>query len=177
MDVGPVLDRVAALTEARPAGRAFVLVGIGGRGASGKTTLARSIQGAQVVGTDEFWDGTGFELSRLRAEVLDPVMRGEPAEYRAFSWELRRPAAKPRVVRPQGVIVVEGVCALHVLFREAYDLRIWVDAPRELRLARGIARDGEGARRVWEEQWMPGEDRYVERDDPVSAAHMVVDGS
>lgn len=177
MDVGPVLDRVAALTSARPAGRAFVLVGIGGHGAAGKTTLARSIPGAQVVGTDEFWDGAEFELSRLRAEVLEPLLRGEPAEYRAFSWELQRPLAEPRIVRPQGAIVVEGVCALHVLFREAYDLRIWVDAPRELRLARGIARDGEVAREVWEKRWMPSEDRYVQRDDPISAAHMIVDGS
>lgn len=88
MDVGPVLDRVAALTSARPAGRAFVLVGIGGHGAAGKTTLARSIPGAQVVGTDEFWDGAEFELSRLRADVLEPVLRGERAEYRAFSLPL-----------------------------------------------------------------------------------------
>jgi uridine kinase len=152
-------------------------VGIGGRGGSGKTTLARSIPGAQVVSTDEFWDGTGFELSRLRSEVFEPILNAVPAEYHAYSWELRRPLEQARVVLPQGVIVVEGVCALHALFREAYDLRIWVDAPRELRLERGIERDGEGARAVWETQWMPSEDRYVERDDPISAAHLIVDGS
>jgi uridine kinase len=177
MDAGPVLDRVAALTSARPAGRAFVLVGIGGHGGAGKSTLARAIPGAQVVGTDEFWDGSEFELSRLRSEVLEPILHGGPAEYRAFSWELQKPSAQPRVVRPEGVVVVEGVCALHVLFRDAYDLRVWVDAPREVRLARGIARDGEDAREVWEKQWMPSEDRYVERDDPISAADMIVDGS
>ena len=64
-----------------------------------------------------------------------------------------------------------------MLFREAYDLRVWVDAPRELRLARGIARDGEEAREVWEKQWMPSEDRYGECDDPISAAQMIVDSS
>ena len=109
--------------------------------------------------------------------MLEPILRGEPAEYRAFSWVLQKPLAQPRVVWPEGVVVVEGVCALHVLFRDAYDLRVWVDAPRELRLARGIARDGEDAREVWEKQWMPSEDRYVERDDPISAADMIVDGS
>ena len=173
MDVGPVLDRIAALGSAR----AFVLVGIGGHGGAGKSTLAASIPGAQVVGTDEFWDGTEFELSRLRAEVIEPLLRGEPAAYGAFSWELQRRLPEPRVVRPAGVIVVEGVCALHAMFREAYDLRIWVEAPRELRLARGIARDGEESRDVWVNRWMPSEDRYVERDDPVSAADLIVDGS
>ncbi|MGZ4190559.1 MAG: uridine kinase [Actinomycetota bacterium] len=173
MDAGPVLDRIALLGAAR----GFVLVGIGGHGGAGKSTLARSIPDAQVVGTDEFWDGTEFELSRLRAEVIEPLLRGEPLEYRAFSWELQRWLPEPRAVRPEGVVVVEGVCALHKMFRQAYDLRIWVDAPRELRLARGIARDGEGARDVWVNKWMPGEDRYVERDDPISAADLILDGS
>ncbi len=176
MDMGPVLERIAALASAAASERGFLLVGIGGRGGSGKTTLAAAIPGAQVVGTDEFWDGVSFELTRLRSEVIEPLLRGEPAEYRAYSWPLQRPLEQARVVLPQGVIVVEGVCALHLLFREAYDLRIWVEAPRWLRLARGVARDGEGSRQLWERQWMPSEDRYVERDDPVSAAEMIVDG-
>jgi uridine kinase len=176
MDAQPVLDRVAALTLARPASRSFVLVGIGGHGAAGKTTLAHMIPHAQVVSTDEFWDGVEFELSRLRAEVLEPILRGERAEYHAFSWELQTRLAEPRLVRPEAVIVIEGVCALHAIFREAYDLRVWVEAPRELRLARGIARDGEEMRRIWEEQWMPNEERYVQRDDPISAADLIVDG-
>ncbi len=176
MDAQPVLDRVAALALARPSGRSFVLVGIGGHGAAGKTTLAHRIPDAQVVGTDEFWDGSEFELSRLRAEVLKPILRGERAEYHAFSWELKTRLAESHVVRPEGMIVIEGVCALHAIFREAYDLRVWVEAPRDLRLARAIERDGEGARRIWEETWMPSEERYVQRDDPISAADLVVDG-
>lgn len=77
MDAQPVLDRVAALALARPAGRSFVLMGIGGHGAAGRTNLAHMIPNAQVVSTDEFWDGAEFELSRLREEVLEPILRGE----------------------------------------------------------------------------------------------------
>jgi uridine kinase len=177
MDVGPVLDRVAALLAECQAVRGFVLVGIGGHGGAGKTTLAHELPEAQIVSTDQFWDGAEFELSRLRADVIDPLLREETAEYRAFDWDSQRFLATAFFVRPRGLIVVEGVCALHALFREAYDLRIWVDAPREVRLARGIARDGEEARHVWETQWMPSEDRYVQRDDPISAADLIVDGS
>jgi uridine kinase len=158
-------------------GRPLYLVGIGGRGAAGKSTLARRFVGAQIVSTDEFWDGAEFELSRLEREVLEPLSQGEIARYSAFDWERQRPYDEPREVRPEGVVVIEGVCALHRMFRDAYDLRIWVEAPREVRLARGVARDGEGARSTWEERWMPQEDRYVERDDPVSAADLVVDGA
>jgi uridine kinase len=74
-------------------------------------------------------------------------------------------------------VVVEGVCALHRSLRDAYAVRVWVEAPYDVRLARGIARDGEQARSTWVDVWMPSEDRYVAADDPIPSAHVVVDGS
>ena len=171
MDARPVLQLIAS---SRPT-RAFTFVGIGGRGGSGKSTLAALIPSAQVVGTDEFWDGEGFDLPRLRGEVFEPLLAGSPARYASWDWKRRRPGGQPTVV-PRGVVVVEGVCALHRMFRDAYDVRVWVDAPYATRLARGVARDGEAARATWVERWMPAEDRYVERDEPVACAHVVVDG-
>jgi uridine kinase len=161
--------------EARP-GRPLVLVGIGGHGGAGKSTLAGALPGAQVVPTDAFWDGSWFDLERLRREVVQPLLHGDPARYAAYDWAARAPGGV-REVEPAGVVVIEGVCALHRLLRDAYDVRVWVEAPRELCLARGLARDGEEARSLWEEQWRPAEERYVERDDPVSSAHVIVDGS
>ena len=78
---------------------------------------------------------------------------------------------------PEGIVVIEGVCALHRTLRDAYAVRVWVDAPADVRLARGVARDGEAARATWLDVWMPSENRYVERDDPVGCAQLVVDGS
>jgi uridine kinase len=172
VDVRPVLDLIAA---ARPL-RAFRLVGIGGHGGAGKSTLAAHIEGAQVVSTDEFWDGRAFELPRLRAEVFEPLVGGREARYASWDWGARRPGPD-RTVTPSGIVVIEGVCALHRMFREDYDVRVWVEAPYEIRLERGVARDGEAARATWVEQWMPMEDRYVERDDPIACADVVVDGS
>ena len=172
MDAEPVLELIAAASPVR----GFTFVGIGGRGGAGKSTLAARIEGAQIVSTDEFWDGEGFELSRLRAEVFDPLVTGREARYASWDWAARHPGGT-RAIQPRGVVVVEGVCALHRMFRDDYDVRVWVEAPYETRLARGVARDGEEARATWVEQWMPGEDRYVERDDPVSCADLVVDGS
>ena len=171
MDVEPVLDLVAAVRPGRP----FTFVGVGGRGGAGKSTLAARIPGAQVVGTDEFWDGDGFDLGRLREEVFEPLLAGREARFASWNWAERR-AGGEHAVAPRGVVVVEGVCALHRRFRDDYDVRVWVEAPYEVRLARGVARDGEAARRTWVERWMPSEERYVESDDPIACADVIVDG-
>ena len=156
-------------------GGGLVLVGIGGRGAAGKSTLARAVPGAQIVSTDEFWDGEGFDIPRLAHEVVTPLSEGRMAKFSSYDWAERRLRGS-RTVEPHGVVVVEGVCALHRSLRETYAVRVWVQAPSDLRLERGVARDGEAARSTWVDVWMPSEDRYVERDDPVSCADIVVDG-
>ncbi len=124
MDARPLLDLIAA---ARGDGD-FVLVGIGGHGAAGKTTLARMVPGAQIVSTDEFWNGEGFDIERLADEVVTPLSLGTAARFASYDWSAHRPRGS-RTVEPTGVVIVEGVCALHRSLRQAYAVRVWVEAP------------------------------------------------
>lgn len=176
MEPGPLLDLIEVARAAAGAGGGVSLVGIGGRGAAGKTTLARMIPDAQIVSTDEFWDGEKFEIGRIAREVVTPLSNGVAARFASYDWAAGERRGS-RTVEPSGIVVVEGVCALHRTLRDAYAVRIWVEASYDVRLARAVARDGEEARRTWTEVWMPSEDRYVERDDPVSCAHIVVSGT
>jgi uridine kinase len=134
------------------------------------------IPGAQSVATDEFWTGDGFDIERIATEVVKPLTRGQPARFASYDWAARE-ARGTRSVEPDGIVVIEGVCALHRKLRDVYAVRAWVEAPAEIRLARAVARDGEAARADWVERWMPSEERYVERDDPVSCAHIVIDNA
>jgi len=63
-----------------------------------------------------------------------------------------------------------------------WDLRIWVETPAEVCLARGLARDGarvlgDRARLAWETVWQPREERYLRDVAPHLTADLVVDGT
>jgi len=152
------------------------LIGIDGASGSGKSTLAATLSD-KIVSTDDFiaapWEWYDFE--RLRRDVIGPLLRDEPARYQRMDWndgELK----EWHVVEPGGVVVVEGVGALDVRVRDAYDHRIWVETPREICIARGLERDGEDALPLWE-AWSEKEQRYWSEQHPRDAADEIVDGS
>jgi uridine kinase len=176
---------LAALRRPR-AGRATRLVGVDGCGGSGKSVVAEwvalSLPGLVVLHMDDFYVpdaredvGGHFDWRRLEREVLSPLRRDEVARYQVYDWAAGE-LGEWREVPPGGGVVVEGVTATRLELASAYDLTIWVDCPRELRLARGLARDGEGARSKWERDWMPAEDAYVAAHRPDERADLVVDG-
>jgi uridine kinase len=165
-----IAKQVAAAGES-----SLVLVGIGGHGAAGKTTLARTVPGAVIVSTDEFWTGSGFALDRVKTDVLDPLRQGAVASYESWNWATKT-SNGTRTISPSGVVIVEGVCALHQMLRDAYDLKVWVETPREVCLRRAVERDGESEREQWVTVWMPNEDAYIDRDQPLQCADLVVSG-
>jgi uridine kinase len=177
--MSPLAEIIERVSVARR-DTSLVLVGIGGHGASGKSTLARLIAehvpNTQVVATDSFWNGSQFELDRLRADVVDVLLAGQTATYDEWDWAAKqlRPG---RGVTPDGVVIIEGVCALHQMFRDDLAVRVWIDTPYDVRLARGVERDGETSRDTWMQVWMPNEAAYVRRDDPITCAHVIVDGT
>jgi uridine kinase len=176
--------------------RRTLVVGIDGRGGAGKSTLAERMGNAlgdtTVVQFDDFYRpaaermkrhesgddevGGDFDWRRIRDQVLKPLAVDALARYQRYDWDLDR-LAEWHVVEPGGVVIVEGSYSTRPELRDFYELTIWVDAPHELRLLRGIQRDGEQARSRWLDEWMPEEDRYVAFANPEAHADFVLDGS
>ncbi len=117
-----------------------------------------------------------FDLSRLASQVLIPHTEGRGFHYRRYDWEAGSLGGWA-TGDSAATLIVEGVYSTHQTLRDYYDLRIWVTAPREVRLIRGMERDGEEARSKWVEVWMPAEDRYIAEQSPQDHAHLVLDGS
>ncbi len=156
-------------------------IGIDGFGAAGKSSLAAAIAGdvdrAEVVHIDDFsrsglpeWD-----WDRFAAQVSAPLLAGRSARYQVWDWD-RDKGAEWRAVTPGAVVVVEGVSSLRAEVTLPWDLTIWVDAPRDVRVARALARDGPAMMLRWTEQWMPSEEAYAARERPRDRVDLVVDG-
>lgn len=158
------------------------LIGIDGCGGAGKTTFATRLShllgDAPVIHTDDFasHDVPIEWWPRMLRDVIEPLLRGEPASYRPYDWVNRRLADTTRTVAATGVVIIEGVGATRKAWRDRLALRIWIDCPRDIRLARGLARDGEELREFWQE-WMTAEDEYVESEQPQRYADVVVNSA
>ena len=167
------------------------LVGIDGCGGAGKSALARllaeKMPGSCIVEMDDFYRPSRdrrsssqeidwhFDWQRLEHQVLAPLSEGLDARYQRYDWDLDE-LTTWREIPGHGVVLVEGVSCMRHQLRGYYAFTIWVETSRDTRLARGLARDGEGARDRWVDDWMPAEERYVAAHAPAGAADLVVIG-
>lgn len=138
------------------------LVCIDGPAGSGKTTLASALAAhtptAVVVHCDDLLQGwRGLPgLAETVAALLGPLAMGRQGRWRRWDW-LVDAWAEMHTVEPGGLLVLEGVGSWSPTITAWVGTLVWVDAPSDLRLARGIARDGEEMRPQWE-QWRRDED-------------------
>jgi uridine kinase len=159
-----------------------VFVGVDGFGGAGKTTLAAelaaAVPGAVVVHVDDFSGPrvAEWEWWRLREQLLLPLLAGRPARYQVWDWD--RDAGGEWVDVPPGrLVVVEGVSSTRREAAVPWDLTIWVEAPRPVRLERALERDGADLMSRWLDDWMPSEEAYAARERPQQRVDLVVDGT
>jgi len=176
-------DLWAAARHAAPRLGEVRLVVVDGPAGSGKTTLAARLSAAldeaPVVHMDDLYEGwSGLDdavWQRLCTQVLGPLAAGRAGRFRRYDWDAGAFADWVDVpLHP--FLVVEGVGAAARAVDPAASLRVWVEVPRDLRIERGVARDGEHLRGAWE-RWADDEDVHFAADATRDRADVLVDGS
>ena len=163
------------------------LVCVDGPAGSGKTTWAAGIAGgfdrlnhrggAHVVHLDDLyagWSGLA-EVDAQLSGLLLPLAEGRSGSYRRYDWPTER-YAEQVVVEPVPLLVLEGVGAGSSRFAGLVTVLVWVEAPREVRMRRGLDRDGEAFAPHWE-QWASDEAALFARERTRDRADLVVDST
>ncbi|GAB2756048.1 uridine kinase family protein [Nocardioides pakistanensis] len=161
------------------------LVCIDGPAGSGKSTLAAAVvdhAGAlgsvALVHLDDLLDGWGGlpqVSATLERDVLTPLREGRTARYGRYDWHQER-FGETCEVAPVDLLVVEGVGSGALSYASSVTTLVWVEAPAQLRLARGIERDGEALLPQWR-RWMADEDALFVRERTRERADLLVDGT
>jgi uridine kinase len=168
-----------------------LLVAIDGLPLSGKTTLAQQViveLGAGRLGLDDFvrpeaeWssrDEPSFPFDFIRyGEFVDAVRslaHNRRCLFHPYNWETGRVEDLPKVVRGDGIALVEGVSTLHPDLAPLYDLRIWIESDAETTLAASLQRGAGSWAHEWEFLFLPSVKLYLQTD-PKARADLVACG-
>jgi uridine kinase len=179
----PSPDVLAGLIRAAPArlGRTR-LVAVDGPAGSGKTTLAArladALPGSGTVHMDDVYCGWETDFAevheRLRAQVIEPLGRGEPGRYQRYDWYAGELADWVDLPVPE-VLLLEGVASGARSLDSYLSLLIWVEVPRAQRISRAVERDGPDVLAHWY-AWMDHEAGEHRRQDTRARAHMRLGG-
>jgi uridine kinase len=155
------------------------VMAVDGPGGAGKSTFAArlsdALDGMPVVHTDDFasWNEPIEWWPRLLEDVLEPLAGGRAARFQPYNWVTRSRDSWIEIDAPR--IILEGVSANRLAFSPHVAFAIWIETPRQVRLARGLERDGAQMHDQWS-VWMAAEDAYIKLEAPDERSDLVVSG-
>lgn len=160
------------------------VVAVDGPSGAGKTWFAEEIADElaartgtrpQIVHMDDLypgWDGLAEAVDQVAVDVLAPLSRGSAGQFRQWDWHAGRRAGVVDVPVAAWV-VVEGVGCGSRRCRPHLSALAWLEADADVRMARGIERDGESFRPHWE-RWARQEQQLFGAEDTRAHADVVV---
>lgn len=179
---GPAAEVVRRTLAASPTLGTRWLVCVDGPAGSGKTTFAARVRRAvpaavscRVVHLDDLypgWDGLRAGVEHVVDTVVRPMAAGRPGRYRRWDWHASAPGAWVDVPLVD-LLVLEGVGAGSLLVEDLVTTLVWVEADADVRLARGVARDGLASRDDFA-AWMASEAPYLREQRTRVRADLVV---
>jgi uridine kinase len=158
------LAHAEAASPTLGAGRLICIDGLAG---AGKSTLAASLAAltrAPVIHADELLEGwRGLPgLGATIDALLRPLAEGRPSAWRRWDWHADG-WAETNPITPAPLLIIDGVGSGAAAYDDLITTLVWIEADRDLRLERGLARDGEHMRAEWV-QWLDDEDAVHARE-------------
>jgi uridine kinase len=174
------------IRDHRPKNGRFFTIAIDGRDGSGKTSFAKVLEtylpGFVMLNGDDYFEPINdpivwgeFNDERFAQDVIEPLKQDNTFTYRPYDWH-----SEPHISEKQ-ITVEQGIClerCYSFTFELDWDLKIWVETPREICIERGLARETlprEQTVPAWE-IWQTQRDEYIRTFRPQEKADIVIDG-
>lgn len=156
---------------------------LGGRGSDGAgrydphAPLAETEPVQTLHGDDmyEGWSGLDTLDDVLVDQILAPLSRGRAGRFRMWDWHQSR-RTHTIEIPPRPFVLIEGVGVGRRAARELASMLIWIEAPDDIRLTRGLERDGEAMRDEWL-AWMESEAAHFQAEQTRDRADVRLDGT
>ncbi|MBQ4039205.1 MAG: hypothetical protein IJD05_06860 [Bacteroidaceae bacterium] len=166
-----------------------VVIAIDGKCGGGKSTLASllaEIYSANIIHMDDFYlpaelrtpkrlteIGGNIHYERFTSQVFPVLCKLKNTDYKTtdilndhyyqiFDCHLMDYTPETATISAKPVTIVEGSYSLRPEFRDAYDLKVFLDLSPEMQKERLLARNGAEAYKNFELKWIPMELRYFE---------------
>ena len=181
-----MLDLQLFFQTYQPRNGRFFTIAIDGRSGSGKSTVAallkKQLPDFVVLNGDDYFEPIDdlivwgeFNDERFIADVIEPLRRGNNFTYRSYDWH-----AEPHITE-RNIEIAKGLCLERCYSFQLdldWDLKIWVETPKEICLERGLAREIMPPEKIipaWK-IWQQQEDEYIRNFKPEQRADIIVDG-
>lgn len=161
---GNDLTQIASSTYARHMTKKAILIGIAGGSGSGKTSVAQAVTAdfakteVALIEQDSYYkdltnlsfeertkinfdhpNAVNFDL--MKEQVL-ALVNGNSVNVPIYDYTLHAPSKDTHHFSGQHIVVLEGILALHREdIRTLMDIKLFVDAPDDVRMMRRIKRD------------------------------------
>ena len=142
----------------------MLIIGIGGRTGSGKTTVVNQILSefptgeVQVISQDSYYKDTSHLLFEERCKInfdhpnsidfelleshLKTLQKGANVNQPVYSFKTHNRTNEITITEPKKVVIVEGILILsNTELRSLFDIKIFVHADSDERLMRRLKRD------------------------------------
>lgn len=152
-------------------------IAIDGRCSAGKTTIANRLQNVfecNALHMDDFFlrpeqrteerlrqPGGNVDWERFREEVLFPLRCDVPFSYQPYDCHTQM-LKEPVKVEPKRLTIVEGSYSCHPELWDFYNLHIFLTISSAEQRRRIQCRNGEAALKIFQNKWIPLEERYFE---------------
>lgn len=135
--------------------------------------LAQTL-GAQAIYLDEFfipqrdWPQNQhprfpFFYFRYQEFVngIKSLAAGRLFTYHAYDWQIDGPSATASTIKPEGIILIEGVSALNIELASLYAKKIWVDSDTSTEMIAIEAREKGANLDLWKKIYICPAQKYI----------------